>query len=578
MGLLHQLNDRDQKKPGFDSASAVILALAAVALFAWLGTRGLNEPDEGRYAEIGREMALQSNWLIPHLNGIEHVQKPPLTYWLTAFFIRWLGVNEWAVRMTPAIAAWGTIASVMFIAGRLCGPSTRWQAGLILLSSVEFFTMGRVITTDMLLTFWITTSIAGFIAYHTAPRQRFGLVLFYAAIGFGFLTKGPLAVLVPMTTAVGYRFGLRRAGQPLPRMGWLAGLAAALVLGLSWYVILFHAHPGLLDYLLDHEVRDRVMSDAHRRSKPFGFYLVVIAGGFLPWSIFLPVLLHKMWKQRHTANTSRVGLFAGWVMIPSLILLLARSKLATYVLFLFPPLSIAMAHGWEQLYGQKSWSIATRWVIGVFVMLFLALPVLVWQGHWVHNCALPSIPGIVVCVGGCAWLLYRLAVNVNSVTHQNHQLAALAGTSLLLLLFLFSQLDHFYLGANTPMKELAARIRTEEHGTPARVFMCDVRLNGMEFYLNRFVERTDASSDRILFSNPESLPHLVNEEDTSNHVNRLASQSAFIVLKERHYRADPVFQDWRVLLRSGACVLLAPPLGGGWNGLMRISITDARHR
>jgi hypothetical protein len=243
------------------------------------------------------------------------------------------------------------------------------------------------------------------------------------------------------------------------------------------------------------------VTNAHGRNKPFWFYPAVILGGFLPWSVFFPQLVHGVWKKRHALNPVVSGFFTGWTLIPALILSCATSKLATYVLFLFPPLSIAMAYHWDRMHSRGE------------------------AGTVPKRKLLP-------------WL---------------------AGTILVMLVVLFSQLDHLYLGANTPMKELAARIRREEGTTPARVFMCEVRLNGMEFYLQRFVERTDTSSDRVLFSKPNDLVQLVKEGETARHVEKLSHQHAFIVLKEQHYLKDPVFQNWRVLLRSGTCILLAPP-------------------
>ncbi|MDB6168210.1 MAG: glycosyl transferase family 39, partial [Verrucomicrobia bacterium] len=133
--------------------------LAVVVLFTLLGSRGLNEPDEGRYAEIGREMAVSGDWLVPHLNGFEHFQKPPLLYWLTALSMRLLGPNEWAARLPPAFAALGTVLLTAWIGTTLFGRREGYLAGLILLSSGGFFILARLLTPDMLMTFWITAAL-----------------------------------------------------------------------------------------------------------------------------------------------------------------------------------------------------------------------------------------------------------------------------------------------------------------------------------------------------------------------------------------------------------------------------------
>ena len=145
--------------------SRAVIVAAVLALFTLLGHRGLNEPDEGRFAEIAREMSLSTNWIMPHLGGIPHLQKPPMIYWLCALSIRAFGANEWAVRLPAALAALGTVLALMHVAGLLFGSEVRWKAGLILLSSMLFFALARLITTDMLLTFFITSAIASFLHY-----------------------------------------------------------------------------------------------------------------------------------------------------------------------------------------------------------------------------------------------------------------------------------------------------------------------------------------------------------------------------------------------------------------------------
>ena len=60
----------------------------------WLATlslRPLFNPDEGRYAEIPREMLSGGDWVIPHLNGLAYLEKPPLQYWATALSLRVFG-------------------------------------------------------------------------------------------------------------------------------------------------------------------------------------------------------------------------------------------------------------------------------------------------------------------------------------------------------------------------------------------------------------------------------------------------------------------------------------------------------
>src|SRR5262249_21731223 len=62
-------------------------------------------PDEGRYAEIPREMVASGDWVTPRLDGVKYFEKPPLVYWLEAAAIRLFGVHEWALRLWLALFA-----------------------------------------------------------------------------------------------------------------------------------------------------------------------------------------------------------------------------------------------------------------------------------------------------------------------------------------------------------------------------------------------------------------------------------------------------------------------------------------
>jgi hypothetical protein len=205
----------------------VLWVLAVVALTAWLGSRGLNEPDETRYAEIAREMVTSGEWLMPHLNGIPHVQKPPMVYWLTAVSLKLLGPNEWAARLPSMLGALATLWLTAFIAGSLFGGRARWNATIILLSSLEFYLLARTLTPDMVMTFWITLAIAAVVQHARCQDHKRWQWLFFIAMGLGFLTKGPMALVIPMSAAVCLAVASRRGPDRL-RINWIAGVPVTL--------------------------------------------------------------------------------------------------------------------------------------------------------------------------------------------------------------------------------------------------------------------------------------------------------------------------------------------------------------
>ena len=118
--------------------------------------RPLFNPDEGRYAEIPREMAGGGDWVIPHLNGLAYVEKPPLQYWATALSYRALGPSEFAARLYTALAALCTLGVVAATARRLWGPQAGWHAAAVLAGMLMFVVLGQLLTLDMSLSFYMT--------------------------------------------------------------------------------------------------------------------------------------------------------------------------------------------------------------------------------------------------------------------------------------------------------------------------------------------------------------------------------------------------------------------------------------
>ena len=175
------------------------MGLAGLLSLVWLATlanRPLFNPDEARYAEIPREMLSGGDWVIPHLNGLDYIEKPPLQYWATAATYRLLGVSEFSARLYTALTALATIAVLGFLATRLWGIGAGWRAAAVLSGMFMFVILGQLMTLDMSLAFWMTASLAGFLlAQHAHSAQRGWMVFAWVTAALGVLTK--LKVLSP---------------------------------------------------------------------------------------------------------------------------------------------------------------------------------------------------------------------------------------------------------------------------------------------------------------------------------------------------------------------------------------------
>ena len=182
-------------------------ALTLVTFFFLLGTRSLNEPDEGRYSEIAREMIETGDWLVPHLWYLPHLDKPPMTCWLVAASMKLFGQNEWAARLPAALAGISGVWAAFLLGSSLGGRRVGFWSALILQSSLLYFAMARMLTPDIFVTQFVAWAMYFFWRSWRAlnpesriPNSEFLLwhLAGWAAIALGFLTKGPIALAIPL--------------------------------------------------------------------------------------------------------------------------------------------------------------------------------------------------------------------------------------------------------------------------------------------------------------------------------------------------------------------------------------------
>ncbi|MBP6797235.1 MAG: glycosyltransferase family 39 protein [Luteimonas sp.] len=356
-----------------------MVVLGLVLALGFLGTRGIWDPDEGRYTNVALTMLDSGNWLDPMRNGdTGHWTKPPMTYWLVAASVATFGQTPWAARLPTALSYLACMALAWLCARRLAKGSEH-LAALAYATMLLPFGAGQLVTTDFLLAAFQTLAVYGFIAYRFGDscRPQCALLLMWAAFALAFMTKGPPA-LVPLLAIVVLRFlrpGSSRCGWP-----WhMGGIALFLALAMPWYVAVSLRHDGLLSHFVGAEVVDRVASDRFQRNGEwYGWlkvYLPTLLIGSLPWTATLlrwarglPAGLRAWRSGEGAANVA--GLFVAlWVLLPLAVFCIARSRLPLYVLPLFVPLAIAIAMTWR---ARGTCMPKRRW-LALWVVLLLGL-------------------------------------------------------------------------------------------------------------------------------------------------------------------------------------------------------------
>ena len=269
-----------------------------VILFSDLGGAALFEPDEGRNAEVAREILLLRDWITPHYDFIPRLDKPAFFFGLVALAFKIFGLSEWAARLPSVLAALGCLSLTYIVARSVFG---RWAAlwsMLILVTSVEFFTLSRVVILDMVLTMFITLSLVCFWLGHlaTGPRRKFLVLLMYASMGAATLVKGPIGLVLPAAVIFFYRL-LSGKWALLREMEVSLGVPVFLIVAASWYVAVELRNPGYLHHFLYQENFARFTTTQFNRSGPWYYFFMVLAAGFFPWTLLLPMTLADFRKR-----------------------------------------------------------------------------------------------------------------------------------------------------------------------------------------------------------------------------------------------------------------------------------------
>ena len=311
-----------------------------VILFSNLGGAALFEPDEGRNAEIAREILLLDDWVTPHYDSIPRLDKPMLFFGLVAFSFKFFGLSEWSARLPSVVAALGCLSLVYLLARYLAGRWAAFWSVLILVTSIEFFALSRIVILDMMLTLFITLSLACFwLGQRVAGRSKKAVFLImYAAIAVATLIKGPIGFIIPGAVIFSYVV-LSKNWPSLREMELPLGLPVFLLIAASWYVAAEVRNPGYLQHFLLEENVARFATSQFKRGGPWFYFIVVFAVGFFPWTALLPLTVRELRKR--SLSDERLFLLL-WIALPLITFSFSASKLPHYILPVYPPVAILL--------------------------------------------------------------------------------------------------------------------------------------------------------------------------------------------------------------------------------------------
>lgn len=374
--------------------SRLLLLLLAVAV-VWFGNleyRKLFHPDEGRYAEIPREMVASADWLTPRLNGIKYFEKPPLQYWATAAAYRVFGEAQWTSRLWTALSGFLAVLLTYAAGVRLSGPDAGLYAALLLVSSAGFVLGGHYNTLDMGLTFFLTLALVAFLFAQRDHQTRRGRALWmhvaWAAAAGAVLSKGLVGAVLPAGGLVAYTL-LTRDFAVWRRLNPVTGVLLFLALAAPWFVQVSLANPEFPRYFFIHEHFQRFLTTAHYRDQPWWFFLPVLVLGLLPWTTLVPGALAQAWRSESDGSGFRARRFllayAGFIL---LFFSASSSKLEAYVLPMLPAIALLLGERVAALQpGRLRRHLVFALTLGLIV---LAAPIVLRRFGPVELAALPE--------------------------------------------------------------------------------------------------------------------------------------------------------------------------------------------
>src|SRR5499426_2991555 len=322
----------------------ILLALGLLLFLPKLGMP-LLDPDEGLYASIAREMLARGDWIVPHVNGLPYLEKPPLYFWLTALTFKLFGPSEWATRLWAAVSALGTVLLTWRIGRRLYGAPAGLMAGVVMASVVGNALYVRRASTDQLFVFCLTLAMYGFLRDAERPdRGRARFLLFYVGAALAVLAKGFIGLVFPVLI-VGLGLIVVR------RLGWrelnlLRGAALFLAIAVPWHVLVAWRSPALFNfYVVDNHLLRFLNARRYVEDDVPASTLAFLAASFLwafPWSVFV---LARREPDRAPAARWRAVLVI-WLGAIVGLFALSRFKHEYYALPAFPALAVLVGGAW----------------------------------------------------------------------------------------------------------------------------------------------------------------------------------------------------------------------------------------
>jgi 4-amino-4-deoxy-L-arabinose transferase-like glycosyltransferase len=350
-----------------------ILILVLIYALLWFGTlnyRHLIPSDEGRYAEIAREMLVTGDWVTPRYNGYKYFEKPPLQIWATATAFNFFGIGEWQARLWTALTGFLTILFIGFTGARIYSARAGWLAAIALASSPMWVIGGHINSLDMGLSAFLVAALCSLLLAQTSQNSsdtRKWMWACWTFMALATLSKGLIGIAIPGMVFIVYSI-TAWDWKIWGRLHIISGTILFLVITAPWFVLVAQRNPEFLEFFFIHEHLQRFTQKAHSRPGPIYYFIPLLLLGFLPWIAQAPRALVQAWRERNREFSSG-WLLTCWFAIIMGFFSVSQSKLPGYIIPVFPALALLVGQHLDRSLGFSN-SLRLPWKLQV---LFFAI-------------------------------------------------------------------------------------------------------------------------------------------------------------------------------------------------------------
>ena len=485
-----------------------ILLLPIIYVLLWFGTlnyRHLIPSDEGRYAEMAREMLVTGDWVTPRYNGYKYFEKPPLQVWATAATFQAFGIGDWQARLWTALTGFLTILAIGFTGARIYNPRAGWIAALVLASSPMWVISGHFNSLDMGLSAFLVAALCSLLlaqTSHNKTSSRNWMWACWVFMALATLSKGLIGAAIPAMVFIAYSISAWD-WKIWTRLRLFSGIVIYLLITAPWFVLIAQRNPEFLEFFFIHEHLQRFTQDTHSRTGPIYYFVPLLIIGALPWVLQIPGSIAQAWQERRREFSSG-WLLVCWFAIIFTFFSVSHSKLPGYIIPIFPALALLTGSRLDRLLGHTN-SMALPWklqtlgfaLLGCVGFFFLSeigkqarpdeIEAYAQYVNWV-------IAALIALVGFSLYAAFQSKRNglqsIASFASGFFLCAIIAGTG------------HETLGRAVSGIDLAHRVKTN---IPTNVNFYSVRLldHTMPFYLGRTM---------IMVEDPDELQFGVNQQ------------------------------------------------------------------